>query len=472
VGRLVVSGKHNTAMWQVVTLLTLTSQKAVSGDLEFNSLSGMPTLLGDIIVEYQGAAMKVIRRQRQYRFTILLVACALFCFTLKAHENSPLRVLFIGNSYTYFNNLPELFTNLARAGNQRVVEPRMIAPGGWRLKDHWEKGEARKVLHESKWDVVVLQEQSTLGVNYYVDGMVRIAGDQVFRPYAEKWISEIQSAGSIPMLYLTWARKATPKDQAALSYAYVRAGKDFGAQVAPVGTAWEEIRKKRPSLELYYRDGSHPSPAGSYLAACALYAAIFHRSPVGLPGKISGVPVNLETGIAEPTRNAVLADLSSEQARVLQDGAWHAYQNFDEVARHLVRVPMPEQPALPKGDALTVSEIEGRWKGVLNFYPPPFSAAEMEMTVSRDGTRWKGHLTLRYHSNEQPDQSLDLDDLQIEPQRLSFTDPKAAQNLTIRFHGVKAGRRELRGHAEATSGNPESPVRLLGTWQLKKTPNK
>jgi hypothetical protein len=419
-----------------------------------------------MIDEYQGAAMKVISRAKQYRFAVSLVACALFCLTLKAHEQSPLRVLFIGNSYTYFNNLPELFTKLAQAGNQSVVETRMIAPGGWRLKDHWEKGEALKVLHESKWDVVVLQEQSTLGINYYVDGMARIAGDQMFRPYAEKWISEIRAAGSSPILYLTWARKATPKDQAALSYAYVRAAKDFGAQIAPVGIAWMEIRKKQPLLELYYRDGSHPSPAGSYLAACALYTAILRRSPVGLPGKISGVPVNLETGIAEPTRNAELADLSSERARVLQDAAWHSYQNFDEVAKHLLPVPMPELPALPKGDALTVSEIEGRWKGVLNFYPPPFSPAEMELIVSRDGTRWRGHLTLRYNSNKQPDQSLDLDDLQIEPQRLSFTDPKAAQNLSIRFHGVKAGRRELRGHAEATLGNP--PARLVGSWQLKK----
>jgi pimeloyl-ACP methyl ester carboxylesterase len=121
----------------------------------------------------------------------------------------------------------------------------MVAPGGWRLNDHWEKGDALKALHEGKWDFVVLQEQSTLGVNYYVEGKPRIAGDQVFRPYAEKWAAEVRRVGAAPMFYLTWARKASPEDQAALSYAYMSAAKENGALVAQkadlqqaLGVAW------------------------------------------------------------------------------------------------------------------------------------------------------------------------------------------------------------------------------------------
>lgn len=408
---------------------------------------------------------------RRYFGIIFAVVVLASSLKLDSQEKPrSLHILFIGNSYTYFNNLPEILTKLAQAGNQGDVETKMVAPGGWRLKDHWEKGESLKALHQSKWDIVVLQEQSTLGVNYYVDGKIRIAGDQVFKPYAEKWASEIRRVGATPMLYLTWARKATPEDQAALSYAYMRAAKDAGAQVAPVGIAWEQVREQQPLLELFYADGSHPSAAGTYLAACTFYAAIFHRSPAGLPGKIRGIPVSLETAKAEPGKNEVLVDMPSEQAHMLQDAAWRACQQFEKAGGrlNLAPVPIPTVAPLPEGDPLLRAEVEGTWSGDLRFYPPPFLPLQMQLRLHREGNRWKGHLALLFHSGDQPDQSLDLGDLRVDERQLSFTDPKAAQNLTIHFHGVKAGPGELRGHAEASRGTPDSPVRLVGTWQLRK----
>ncbi|MGD0310242.1 MAG: SGNH/GDSL hydrolase family protein [Acidobacteriota bacterium] len=410
---------------------------------------------------------------RHRRYFGLIFAAFVLAFALKLDSQEKprhLRVLFIGNSYTYFNNLPEIFRKLAQAGNQGDVGIGMIAPGGWRLKDHWEKGDALEVLHQSKWNIVVLQEQSTLGVNYYVDGRIRIAGDQIFRPYAEQWISEVRSAGATPILYLTWAREATPEDQAALNYVYMRAAKDFRSQVAPVGIAWERLRKEQPSLELFYADGSHPSPAGSYVAACTFYAAIFHQSPVGLPGTISGIPVNLQTAKAESSINAVLVDLPPELAHAIQQAAWEAWQEIDKAGGHLnlAPVPVPALPPLMGGDPLAAAELEGTWSGDLKFYPPPFLPTQMELTLHREGNRWKAHLALMFHSSEQPDQSLDLSNCRVDTQQLSFTDPKAPQKLSIRFRGVKGGPGELRGQAEARSATPDSTVRLLGTWQLRK----
>src|SRR6185436_248806 len=137
------------------------------------------------------------------------------------------RILFVGNSYTYFNDLPAIVAALAEAGGHRI-ETRMVAPGGWRLKDHFEKGEARRVLHEGHWDFVVLQEQSTLGANVTVDGLPRIVSDEVFRPHAEKWAAEIAAAGAKPVFYLTWARKKSPEDQAFLTGAVRRAASATG----------------------------------------------------------------------------------------------------------------------------------------------------------------------------------------------------------------------------------------------------
>lgn len=380
------------------------------------------------------------------------------------------RILFIGNSYSYFNNLPEIIAKLAEAGYQSNVETRMVAPGGWRLRDHWEKGEALKALHDSKWDYVVLQEQSTLGVNYFLEGRTRIAGDEVFKPYAQKWAAEIRKTGAIPVFYLTWARKANPEDQAALNYAYINVAKVSGARVAPVGIAWSRVREQLPALELFINDGSHPSPAGSYLAGCTLYATIFHQSPIGLPGRISGIPVNLDTEKEEPQKFAVLTDVPADYARLLQTAAWAAWQELEKNGGYLdvSAVPTPTAAPLPSGLPLSATALEGTWSGDPPFYPPPFLPSEMTLQLYRDGGIWKGRLELKFHSKDQKDQFLDLGDLRIGDREVTFSDPKAPQGLFIRFRGVSAQADELRGIAEAILENPNSSVRLLGTWRLLK----
>jgi hypothetical protein len=100
--------------------------------------------------------------RRHFVIILALVVSTLFPKLDSVGRPRTLHVLFIGNSYTYVNNMPEIFKKLALAGNQGDVETTLIAPGGWRLKDHWERGEALKALHEKNWDIVVLQEQSTL----------------------------------------------------------------------------------------------------------------------------------------------------------------------------------------------------------------------------------------------------------------------------------------------------------------------
>ena len=241
-------------------------------------------------------------------------------------SSGPTRVLFIGNSYTHFNNLPGMFRALAEAAGAGQVEVGMAAFGGGRLVDHWERGSARDVLRQGAWDVVVLQEQSTLGVNHVVGGQPRVGGDEVFAPAAERWAAEIKRAGARPVFFLTWARRATPQDQALLTEAYQRAARRAGAQVAPVGIAWEQVCTRAPQIELFVEDGSHPSPAGTYLAACTMVATIFGRNPEGLPGKVTGPPANAGTGQVEPGLTVVLADVPPAHARQLQAAAWKAAQ--------------------------------------------------------------------------------------------------------------------------------------------------
>jgi hypothetical protein len=262
----------------------------------------------------------MIRRLRLAPLFLLLYVSAYS----QAPQPKPLRVLFIGNSYTYFNNLPEVLAKLAEAGHQKKVESVMQTPGGWRLQDHWDRGEARKAIQGQKWDYVVLQDQSQLGDNHVISGKPRITTDETFHSAAVEMAKAIRDTGAIPVFYLTWAKKAVPEDQAMLNNAYFRAAKETKSIVAPVGVAWADVRSKDPSLELYIEDGSHPTPAGTYLAACVFYATLFGRSPEGLASKIMGTPVNLDTELPVSGKTAVLVDLKAEQARVLQQAAWQA----------------------------------------------------------------------------------------------------------------------------------------------------
>ena len=247
-----------------------------------------------------------------------LAAALLLCLIAVSCQRTPtrtIRVLFIGNSYTYVNNLPAVFAALARDGNQAVVKTQIVAPGGWFLKTHWEQGDARRLLSQGKWDYVVLQEQSLLGSVVERDGQLHIGNDHFFHPYAVMWVRAIKDAGATPVLYLTWAHKPTPEDQAILNDAYERVAGEEQAVVAPAGLAWARIREQHPEIDLFQPDGSHPSPAGTYLAACAFYAAIFRQSPLSLTGKIK-------------SDGNVLIDLPKDVSRNLQAAAWQAEEEL------------------------------------------------------------------------------------------------------------------------------------------------
>jgi hypothetical protein len=378
----------------------------------------------------------------------------------------PARILFLGNSYTYFNNLPGILVKLA-AARGRKVEVLMRAPGGWRLKDHWEKGDSRAALREQRWDFVVLQDQSTLGTNFYIDAKPRVSSDEMFRPYADAWTAEVRKTGAISVFYLTWARKASPQDQAALNSAYVRAAKANDARVAPVGIAWARVRREDPTIDLFLPDGSHPSPAGSYLAACTFYAALFNESPVGMPATIDGAPVNPETGVPEPARPGLLVDISPDVARVLQDAAWEAWK---ETAKpgfwDMAPVPPPAPALLPAGLPLNSERLAGTWAGSFELYPA--LQTSMVLRLTRTSAGWSGRLELKYHSADAADQSLELDDLQVSERGISFANPAGWQGLVMRFRGVSTRAGLLRGSVEATRTDAGNPMRLLGSWELRR----
>jgi Domain of unknown function (DUF4886) len=197
----------------------------------------------------------------------------------KTQRSRSINMLFIGNSFTQRNNLPELLAELA-AARSLSVKHELMSVGGASLRTHWNAGQAAKAIATGGFDYVVLQEQSTLPVK----NAKRMAEN--VRLFDEA----IKRAGSKTVLYMTWARQHVPETQKAIANAYNTIGQELEAIVVPVGLAWQNFLAKHDKPVLYDRDQSHPTLAGSYLAACVFLAALLKANPLG----IESGPVGLD----------------------------------------------------------------------------------------------------------------------------------------------------------------------------------
>jgi hypothetical protein len=191
----------------------------------------------------------------------------------RADAAPPLRILWIGNSYTYVNELPKIIAQLADSSHvTRLPAITGILKGGETLKGHWANPALQAALRE-KWDVVVVQEQSTTPIT---------APDSLFK-YGKLIGDAARAAGARVVLYVPWPQKARPAAEDTIVAAYRVLGNAVHAQLALVGRAWLDVIAQDPAVELYQKDGSHPDPQGSYIAGCVFYEVLFGRSPVGLP---------------------------------------------------------------------------------------------------------------------------------------------------------------------------------------------
>jgi hypothetical protein len=143
---------------------------------------------------------------------------------------------------------------------------------GASLRQHWNAGQALESIRQG-WDLVVLQEQSTLPVKNATR----------FHDNVRLFVEPVRESGARLVLYQTWARQHAPETQSALNAGYNAIGAEIGALVIPVGEVWERLLAENPGIPLYDKDGSHPSALGSYLAASVFFTKLFQHSPLGLP---------------------------------------------------------------------------------------------------------------------------------------------------------------------------------------------
>jgi hypothetical protein len=227
---------------------------------------------------------------------LLLIGPVIARWPRGSERADPIRVLFIGNSFTYYYELPRLVAALAEAGRQRPLYFEQETPGGYTLEQHWKAGRALARIQSARWDYVVLQDQS----------QAPLLNRRSMNEYARKFDAQIKQRGATTILYMTWAARNRPADQRPISTAYEQLSSALPARLAPVGNAWQAALAADRNLVLHDPDQKHPNATGSYLAACVFYATLYGQSPEGLPGGLAG--------------------LTDRAARPLQTIAWTSVQ--------------------------------------------------------------------------------------------------------------------------------------------------
>jgi len=227
-----------------------------------------------------------------------IFSIAFFFLFMSFSKAEKRRILFLGNSYTYVNDLPNTLKQLALSLGD-TLETDNYTPGGSSLQSLFSDANTLTKIQLGNWDYIVVQAQSQepsfppsqVQANTYPFAHKLDSVIHVFNPCAET------------VFYMTWGRKNGDASNCAsyptictydgmqmrLRQSYVEMCQLNSASCSPVGVAWRTFRTAYPLVELYNADESHPSENGTYLAACTFYSSLYQKSSVGATYLLSGV---------------------------------------------------------------------------------------------------------------------------------------------------------------------------------------
>lgn len=201
----------------------------------------------------------------------LLVACTSSPETPLPEEGG-VRVLFIGNSFTYWNDLPRTIADLAKSLNETPMVYREVAKPDYSLEDHW-FDKVEEVINQGGWNLVVMQQ----GPSSHPKSRKNL------RYWTARYDALIKAAGARSALYQVWPAYRYRKGFTAARESYRQAALDVDGIFIPAGEAWRTAWFADSSLDLYGPDGIHPSRLGTYLVALVHFELIYNRPATDLP---------------------------------------------------------------------------------------------------------------------------------------------------------------------------------------------
>ena len=210
-------------------------------------------------------------------------------------------VLFIGNSLTYTNSLPQTVAELAEASGD-TIRVRSVALPNFAVIDHaLGLSNAVDVIRSQPWDYVVLQQGPT---TTQLNRDTLIIATKILDPY-------VKSAGGRTAVFMAWPHTAERHlFDAVRRSAMLAAESVTGGMFLPIGEAWRDAMAANPTIALYGGDGYHPGALGTYLASLVIYERVTGKDARTLPGKavvggstlsVSETTVRFLQGIAHET---------------------------------------------------------------------------------------------------------------------------------------------------------------------------
>jgi hypothetical protein len=204
-----------------------------------------------------------------------------------------LRVLFIGNSYTYYNNLPDIVSGLADAGGH-FVHVGQSTPGGFSFGQHLAHANTLEALA----DTTRLGFRGAAGAK--PDARDSLLPRNLHPALGARSLDSLATlAGAQSVFYMTWGRRMGGQQcisghcssvfadynemQDSLTAAYLSFGEELDAPVAPAGLAWQLARAERPWVDFWDADNSHPNANGSFLAACVIASTLLDEPVADWP---------------------------------------------------------------------------------------------------------------------------------------------------------------------------------------------
>ena len=239
---------------------------------------------------------------RLFAVAVLVSAWAGTVGTARAEE-TPRRLLFVGNSFTYYNGGLETHMKAlaASASPPRLIEADRATQGGATLRVLHGKESIRQKIRDGRYDVVILQED--------IPELPEHSSAPFFE-FGRRFDEEIRAAGGRSLLFMAWPYErlgwvALPE----IMKAHRELGCELNVPVAPVGLAFERAGREHPEIPMLAADREHETLQGTYLAACTIYATLYGENPQGYSYRPEGVT---------PAEAAALQRIAAETVQAWQ----------------------------------------------------------------------------------------------------------------------------------------------------------
>lgn len=217
--------------------------------------------------------------------SILLLVFLLASFNRSYAQQDTTKILFVGNSFTYFYNLPQVVAAMAKTQDVAIMTRHSLA-GGSSLEDHW-KGErntrTKEAITEGQWDYVIFNNHSLSAINT----------PEEFMLYSKKFVDLVRKQGAEPIFMMTWAYASNPLMQTRISEMYEQLAAETETRLLPAGYLFAEVRKWRPDMDMFF-DDKHPSSNGTYLLGLTCFKFFTRKATADIPKRISTIDRNGE----------------------------------------------------------------------------------------------------------------------------------------------------------------------------------